>query len=112
MTANDQLHAQTRDAWYVEGKRFKSSYGGPKRKSGLIFRAANQKLLCLASARVFLSTLLYKVCKLRREGTTVCQTNEQSRNKKYPLYHELAKTQDARRYISHGSKKGKMFFVW
>lgn len=31
-TANNQLWAQTMGTWHIEGNRFKSNYGGPKRK--------------------------------------------------------------------------------
>lgn len=82
-------------------------------ESDLMFGAANQKLLCLASACAFVAASLYKVRMLRRGGTTVCQTNKQSLNtQKNPLYHGLAEAQDAQGYISHGSNKGKMLFVW
>lgn len=60
MTAKKQLRAQTTGAQYIKGNRFKSSYGGPKRESGLIFGAANQKLLCLALACVFVTASFYK----------------------------------------------------
>lgn len=77
-TASKQLQAQAMSAQYIEGNRLKSNYGGPKRQTGLVFGAANQKLLCHASAYVFVAVSRYKACTLRRGCTAEYQTNERS----------------------------------
>ena len=83
MTANNQLRAQTTGARYIEGNRFKSNYEGPKRACGLVFGVANQKLLCLASASVFVTVSLYKVHMLRRYNSVRQMSETETKNIPY-----------------------------